>query len=136
MKILSWTRWPIFLALILLLPGRLHAIPPLGGGNPWMDYWSFGDVTNWVTDLGYSPISYTNLNSSNLGDGLALVVDSTNAAFLTYNVTEADGTNNLTVDVGSIVFWFFPSWSGTNSGGIGPGQWGRFIESGTYTTNA
>ena len=119
-----------------LAPTLLHAIPPIGGGNPWLDYWSFGDVTNWLTDLGYAPLSFTNLSSSTLGDGTALVLDSTNAAWLIYNVTEADTTNNITVDVGSIIFWFMPSWSGSNSGGVGSGQWGRFIEVGSYTTNA
>src|SRR5207249_10025933 len=124
------------LGLMLFLTAEVvHAVPPVGGSNPWLDYWSFGN-TNWLTDLGYAPLSFTNLSSSNLGDGSAVVVDSTNAAWLIYNVTEADNTNNLTVDVGSIIFWFMPSWSGSNSGGVGPGQWGRFIEAGSYTTNA
>jgi hypothetical protein len=63
-------------------------------------------------------------------------LDSTNAAWLQYNVTESDGTNHLTVDCGSVMFWFAPAWSGTNEGGSGPGQWGRLIEVGSYTTNA
>src|SRR5439155_19541772 len=131
-------RWSCLIASLMLpclLARVVHAVPPGGGSNPWLDYWSFGN-TNSLTDLGYAPLSFTNLSSSNLGDGSAVVVDSTNAAWLIYNVTEADNTNNLTVDVGSIIFWFMPSWSGSNSGGVGPGQWGRFIESGSYTTNA
>jgi hypothetical protein len=32
--------------------------------------------------------------------------------------------------------WLAASWSGTNQGGQGPGQFGRIIEVGSYTTNA
>jgi len=98
--------------------------------------WSFTDTTNWVSDLGDAPGSFTNLTSSPLGNGDALVLDHTNAAWLLYNVYENDGYTNLTVDRGTIMFWFAPSWSGTNEGGSGPGQWGRLIEVGSYTTNA
>jgi len=35
------------------------------------------------------------------------------------------------------MFWVAPtSWSGTNEGGTGPGEWGRLLEVGAYTTNA
>src|SRR5271163_1883184 len=51
----------------------------------------------------------------------SLIVDSTNAAWLQYNVCESDGTTNLTVNTGSVTLWFAPSWSSTNAGGSGPG---------------
>jgi hypothetical protein len=98
--------------------------------------WSFTDTTNWLNSFDYAPVSFTNLNSSPLGNGDALVVDHTNAAWLQYNVHENDGFTNLTVDRGTVMFWFAPAWSGTNEGGSGPGQWGRLIEAGSYTTNA
>lgn len=81
-------------------------------------------------------MSFTNLSSSALGNGPAVVVDSAGPAWLQYNVIENDGTTNLTVDQGSVMFWFAPYWAGTNEGGTGPGQWSRLIEVGSYTTNA
>jgi hypothetical protein len=64
------------------------------------------------------------------------LIDSTNAAWLQYNTVENDGYTNLTVDRGTILFWFAPLWSSTNAGGTGPGEWSRLIEVGSYTTNA
>jgi hypothetical protein len=77
------------------------------------------------------------LGVSFLSDGTAVVVDdSTNAAWLQYNVWEKDGTTNLTVAVGSVLLWFAPDWSSQSQGGAGPGVWGRLIETGAYTSNA
>ena len=63
-------------------------------------------------------------------------MDSPDPAWLQYNVVENDGTTNLTVDQGSVLFWFAPNWSGTNEGGTGPGAAGRLIEVGAYTEDA
>ncbi len=101
-----------------------------------LSYWTFSDTNDWTSDLDSKPLSYSNLGVSDLGDGTALVVDSTNAAWLTYPVIDGDQTNLVIGTPGSLAFWFAPSWSGTNSGGSGPGVWGRLIEAGTYTTNA
>jgi hypothetical protein len=60
---------------------------------------------NWTSDLGYAPISFTNLSFSHLGNGDSLVVDTNIPAWLQYNVYENDGTTNLTVDSGSVTFW-------------------------------
>lgn len=112
------------------------SFPPPPGTNTWLNLWSFTDTNAWTSDKGYAPISFTNLNASNLGDGTALVLDSSAPAWLQYRVNEADGTNNLTVQAGTVLFWFAPDWKSTNYGGTGPGQWGRLIEVGSYTTNA
>ena len=110
---------------------------PGGGGPPWLDFWSFSDTNHWTSDLGFAPVSFTNLNVSDLGDGLAVVIDSTNAAWLQFNTTETDGTNNLEVVEGSVMFWFAPNWASTSQGGAGPGaDGGRLIDVGSYTTNA
>ena len=64
------------------------------------------------------------------------MVDTNLPAWLRFNVT---GTNltNLTVNVGSVVFWFASgSWASTNAGGTGPGEYGRLFEAGAYTTNS
>ncbi len=132
----------LILVLVLLCPwGRaLGSGPPLPGDsgptNVLLNTWSFADTTNWLSDLDYPPLSFTNLASSELGAGTALVVDSPGPAWLRYNVIENDGTTNLTVDNGSVMFWFAPHWAGTNAGGTGPEDWGRLIEVGSYTEDA
>jgi len=97
-----------------------------------LDSWSFYDTNAWTTDIGYAPVSFTNLNTSIFGDEGSLIVDSTNAAWLQYNVIEDDGTTNLTVDEGSVTLWFSPDWS---SGG-GPGAWGQLLDVGQWTSDA
>ena len=129
------------LVLVALLLPRMVFCQPAPSTNshsrPWMEYWSFSNTNTWQTELGYSPVSYTNLGVSCLGDGTSVVVDdSTNAAWLQYNVWESDGYTNLTVDVGSAMLWFAPDWSSQSQGGTGPGTWGPLIETGEFTTNA
>ena len=139
MKTLSpLKRRLLVLLLFCPLAGAVRASVPEPGdpSTNWLNFWSFTDTTNWVSNLGYSPVAFTNLSSSPLGNGDALVLDSTNAAWLLYNVVESDSHTNLTVDRGTIVFWFAPRWASTNEGGSGPGDWGRLIEVGSYTTNA
>ena len=130
----------IILLLTLVFSAQLLAqiSPPTNSySRPWMDYWSFSNTNTWQTDLGYSPLSYANLGVSLLGDGTSVVVDdSTNAAWLQYNVWESDGTTNLTVDIGSVMLWFAPDWASQSQGGDGPGGWGPLIETGVFTTNA
>ncbi len=126
--------------LLCSLAGTAYAqmLPPGGGGygptNAPLDSWSFYDSTNWTSDAGYAPVSFTNLNYSYLGNGSSLVVDTNVPAWLQYKVYENDGTTNLTVDSGTVTFWFAPSsWSSTNAGGTGPGEYGRLLEVGSYT---
>lgn len=79
---------PCLLALIVLWPlAAAFGVegPPLPGGagttNILLSSWSFSD-TNWLSDQGFPPISSTNLNLSDLGNGNALVVDSQDPAWL------------------------------------------------------
>ena len=129
-------------ALLPLVHADSMAPPGSGGTNSTptytpLDSWTFLDNTNWTSDWGYAPVSFGNLGYSYLGNGASLVVDSTNAAWLRYNVVETNGTTNLTVSAGTVMFWFAPgSWSGTNQGGTGPGEYGRLFEAGAYTTNS
>ena len=128
--------------LLCSLAGAAYAQVPSPGGkfgptNTPLDSWSFNDHTNWTSDLGYAPISFTNLSFSHLGNGDSLVVDTNIPAWLQYNVYENDGTTNLTVDSGSVTFWYAPGdWSSTNAGGTGPGEWGRLFEVGAYTPDS
>lgn len=109
--------------------------PPTNSPPIALDIWSFSDTTNWTSDSGFAPLSFTNITWSPIGSGKALVVDSTNAAWLRYRYIESDGTNEITVDKGTVMFWFAPNWTSTNQSS-GPHQIARFIELGTYTTNA
>jgi hypothetical protein len=124
--------------LFLATAGRAQLGFPTGSGptNTPLDSWSFGDSTYWTSDNGYAPVSFTNLNFAQLGNGQALVVDTNVPAWLQYNVYENDGTTNLTVDQGSVTFWFAPDWSSTNQGGAGPGESARLLETGGYTPDS
>jgi hypothetical protein len=104
--------------------------------NPWLSSFSFTDPTNWTGDYGTVPLSYTNLDWYQADALTGLVVDSTNTAWLRYPIVDQTGLTNLTVDQGSLAFWFAPNWLPTNQGGIGPQQWARLIEVGAWTTNA
>lgn len=112
--------------------------PPNQPATNSLDSWSFNDLTNWSSDLGYAPISFTNLFGTHYGDDTSLEVDSTNPAWLQFGGFNSDGTTNLTVDTGSIFFWFSPNWASatTNNNGNGPGVFGRLLEVGAYSTNA
>jgi hypothetical protein len=102
-----------------------------------LDSWSFSDSTHWTSDSGYAPVSFTNLDYSYRGNGASLVVNSTNPAWLQFNVVETNGVTNLSVDTGTVMFWFAPgSWSGTNEGGTGPGEYGRLLEVGACTPDS
>jgi len=131
---------PVILLCSLAGAAYAQGLPPggkFGPTNAPLDSWSFSDHTNWTSDLGYPPVSFTNLNFAQLGDGASLVVDTNVPAWLQYNVYESDGTTNLTVDSGTVTFWFAPSsWSSTNAGGTGPGEYGRLFEVGSYTPDS
>jgi hypothetical protein len=127
------------LLLLGLCPATLLATspgPPGGGSGPTgtLGTWYFSD-TNWLTRT-YSPMAFTNIVIVPGGNGNALEIDITNAAFLQYHVVETNGMTNLLVDSGSLMFWFRPNWGSTNADGAGPGEWSRLIEAGSYTTNA
>ncbi len=125
---------------LILLSLLAHAEYADGQGIPVsqnpLDSWSFFDTNGWTSDNGYAPVAFTNLNASLYGDGSALVVDSTNAAGIQYNVFETDGTTNLTVNQGSVTMWFAPSWASTNTGGGGLVESGQLIDAGQWTSNA
>ena len=140
---LRFAAWRMI--LVILLCPLAAAVgtegPPPLPGNPGptnipLSSFSFTDTTNWLSDQGYPPVSFTNLNVSDLGNGSALVVDSPDPAWLQYSVVENDGHTNLAVAEGSVMFWFAPNWSSTSQGGTGPGEWGRLIEAGSYTPDS
>jgi hypothetical protein len=133
----GFALFALLLPLFTSLDAHAQPTPPGGDTNTYyygtpLDAWSFNDTSNWTTDFGYASASFTNIDSTLFGDGIAVVVDSTNSAWLQYNVLESDGTTNLTVDTGSVILWFAPHWSSTNEdGGTGPQTWGRLLEVGS-----
>ncbi len=128
--------------LFAAVNGFAQTLPGGGGGgssdvtNTPLQTWSFSNPTNWPSDSGYLPLSFANLGYSHIGNGSSMVLDTNVSAWLNYRVAETNGATNLTVDTGSVTFWFAPSWSSTNAGGIGPQEWGRLFEVGAYTTNS
>lgn len=121
---------------LLAITSTAQLVPP-GGGGPTgaLAAWFFPD-TNWLSQAGLAPRAFTNLSNVPGGNGYTLLVDSTNAAFLNYPMVDNDGQTNLTLDRGTVSFWFRPNWTSASQGGSGPGEASRLIEVGAYTTNA
>lgn len=132
MKIFKLSRFIIFSQLFICLSafsqGFQGLVPP--NFDYLLDSWSFNDTT-WVSDFGDGPLSFTNLNNLPGIDGNALQVDSTNAAWLQYNIVDGVATN-LTLTEGTIELWVLPDWNS----GTGPGDYGRLIDVGAYSTNS
>ena len=109
----------------------------VGPTNTPLDSWSFNDHTNWTSDSGYPPISFTNLNFSHTRQRRSLVVDTNIPAWLQYNVYENIGTTNLTVMFRHRNFLvcalvLVEHQCGRN----GPGEYGRLFEVGGYTPDS
>lgn len=128
---------PLILFTFLLQAARAGGLLP-GGGSSFptpLDSWSFIDHTNWTDDYGDEPISFTNITSSDLGDGDSLVVDTNVPAWLSFEIyqTNVDATNIVVNGPGSITFWYGPGWATTNGG---PGDWAQLIDVGEWTSNS
>ena len=128
-------------ALALFLTGSSHGLaqspPPSGRGTNYtlLNSWSFNDTNGWTSDVGTSPVSFTNVSGMPFGDGTALTVNSTNPAWVQYRLVETNDATNLTLAAGSICLWFAPGWSSADQGGTGPRVWGRLLEVGSYTSD-
>lgn len=134
-----FARAMIIAGFLLCLAQAVHAVdlsPPTNSPIYYLESWSFNDTNTWTDDYGDLPISFTNLAVSNLGDGNAVVIDTNIPAWLQYPTYVSGPFTNLTVDTGSIELWFAPDWSSTNEGGLGPQEWGRLVEVGSYTSDA
>jgi hypothetical protein len=121
------------------IPAFCQSGPPTLPVNPYLDSYSFAD-TNWLSDIGYAPIDYTNLVSVPEWDGNALLLDTTNAlpAFLNYNIVELDGTTNLAFPAGAVRCVFICDWASadTNQNGTGPGEVGYLLAAGDFSSNS
>ena len=95
----------------------------------WLGYWSFNN-TNWIGEFGQEPLVQTNLlgiPGRNLG---AVQINSSASSILSYRTVETNGWANLNCGVGTVRFWFRPSWASMTRGGSGPQAAGRLIEVG------
>jgi hypothetical protein len=131
---LFWVVLPLFLSLHL----AAQPAPPTNSSNPWLNSWSFADTNRWASDLGYFPLSFTNLSVSTNGPGNSLLIDSRNESQLVFGTWNSDSSTNLNVTAnGSLMFWFNPDWTSVSWGGAGPGgDWSALIDIGEYTSNA
>jgi hypothetical protein len=145
---MNTTRTVFWVRAIIITSGLFFAVtataqlPPGFTGPPTnkpIASWSFHDQTNWTSDQGYLPISFTNLNYSWLGNGASLVVATNLPALLSFPIIEpSTGATNLVLNApGSLMFWYAPAdWSSASAGGTGPGDWAQLIDVGEWTTNA
>ena len=97
--------------------------------------WRF-DTNTWVGDQGQLPLLATNVVLVPSWNTNAVLIDSTNAAMLSYRDVETNGLANLNVRCGTVLFWFKPDWSSSNNFGTGPGDNGRLIEMGSATPSS
>ncbi len=134
------------LNLALVIAGLLFSIDSFAQGGPplptpppgrLLNVWEF-DTNTWRGAWHVLPISFTNIDQVEDWSGTALQVDSTNAAWLQYHVIENNNHTNLMCTQGTVRFWFLPNWlsNDTNQNGIGPRDYGRFIDVGTWTNDA
>ena len=119
--------------------GRSDAQELLDGTDPFnpnsvlrvrLGYWNFDNTNTWVGNAGQLPLLATNVVGVSSWATNAVLIDSINAASLTYRDVETNGNANINLGCGTIRFWFKPDWSSVAAGGTGPGSAGRLIELG------
>lgn len=136
MKIIRWIKnlAVALFSLCVLHPGvgRAQLVPSLTEYE--LNSWSF-DGTNWLAPSLHNPLmSYTNVVNPTNWDGNALLVDTNTVAWLQESIVSGSQTN-MTFGPGgggTIEFWFMPDWSS----GTGPGDLGRFIDVGAYSSGS
>jgi hypothetical protein len=105
----------------------------------WLDSYSFLK-TNWASDLGYLPISYTNLVSVSDWGGNALLLDRTNLvpAYLRYRIEETNGYLNFDLGAGALYALVVPDWASSNTTqhGHGPGSDAYILAAGDWSTGS
>lgn len=138
-RLFKWIVAGVSLTSFVLSSSSQGVPDPGSGSDPsatMIGCWQFSETNSWQDASGYGPISFTNLSASLAGDGLALLLDSTNAAWINYNIVTGDGWTNLMVDQGTVSFWLAPSWTSVSAGGTGCGVAGRLVEVGSYTPDS
>ena len=142
------SRQPFQLAAIMAVVCGLFFLSTgtgLGQSSPpmppiiWLDSYAFYE-TNWASDLGYLPISYTNLMSVSNWGGDALLLDKTNEipAYLRYRIEETDGNLNFDLGAGAVYAYVIPNWASSNSTqhGHGPGSDAYILGAGDWSTGS
>jgi hypothetical protein len=99
-----------------------------------LDSWSF--LNGFEDDYGVPPLDYSNVVNLPGPDGNALMVDTNVTAYYNFQIY-MDGSTNLIPNSGTISFWVNPYWSSSSTnGGAGPGDEARFVDVGSFSTNA
>ena len=88
--------------------------------------WQF-DTTNWFGDQGQIPVQATNIELIPSWSSNAMELD-TSDGYLVYNLVENNGHTNLSLQNGTIRFWFCPYWSSVSQGGNGPNDYPTLFE--------
>jgi len=81
--------------------------------------WNFENV-DWIADQGQIPLNTSGLNKTSLTHGLnghGADLNGTNQSkILNYRCAEPDTRPNISYNVGTVRFWFKPSWSSSGGG--------------------
>jgi len=126
----------VLIALLAAAPCSRADVPVPGASLATeLNWWTFSG-TDWPSGMGTLPVAFTNISCVPGAGATALSLESTNQAFLIYNLVEPSGATNLAMACGSVEVWFAPAWSSANAGGAGPGAVAPMIQTGRFTTNA
>lgn len=107
------------------IPVNEYAFKPLG-------HWRFDDTNTWIGDQGQMPLLATNVSGIVSWSTNAVLVNSNNPSLVAYQAASTNGSPNIDLAIGTVLFYFKPDWTSTNAGGNGPGSPGRLIELGNY----
>ena len=86
---------------------QAQSLPPLPPASPELDVWRFDDGPLWLSEHGYAPLAFTNIQSAPSFEGQSVRVD-TNGAFLKFAILEDDGQFSLGIPAGTIFLWAQP----------------------------
>jgi len=100
-----------------------------------LGYWRF-ECTNWIGEQAQVPMFFTNVQNVLDGSNKVLQVDASGPANLKYLDLEMDGSPNIDIRNGSVLFWFKPDWTAAGAGGNGPGTRGQLLSLGRWTSDA
>jgi len=103
--------------------------PAYGIAPPGLLSWWHFDTDDWGGGQGQVPLTDINLQLA-FGIISNSVAITNSSSSLRYNVVESTGHTNLSLQYGSVSFWFNPNWTSADAAGSGPQCEGRLIEIG------
>jgi hypothetical protein len=97
-------------------------LPGPADGEGLLARWHF-DSIGWLGEQGQVPVTWKDLDLTPglIGNGLSPDTNSApGISLLVYNLVESNGTTNLNLQTGTVIFWYKPNWTSINAGGSGP----------------